>query len=109
MQTEKPNRHGAYPATMTNARYLAIARRLHSAYEALREAAQYAEHSQGLLIARAQDALRAVPAELRVQVCTQCSKGGYFSTPDDPYTSWKCNHPKVTYQDIRMDPKEKQR
>lgn len=99
--TTPPTVYKKYPRTLTPARYQATVRKLHAAYLGLAKVLETAEYFQAEQIARAMGELRRVPDELRVQVCTRCSKGGYFGEPDDPYTAHSCDHPDVPRYDVR--------
>ena len=81
--------------------YKATVRKAHEAYLALSAAAETAEHSEAMQLASAMDSLRCVVDALRIQVCTKCSPRGYFTKPDDPYTSHGCRHEDVPFCDVR--------
>lgn len=88
---------------MNKRTYVATARKLHAAYVALEKVKDTALFPQNERIAEAMDALRAVPDQLKVQVCTKCNDRGYYSTADNPYVSHTCRHDMVPTIDIRFE------
>lgn len=84
--------------TLTMANYRATARKMHAAYTALKEAS---ENSGGVGIARTLDSMAASFDDLRVEVCTDCSTQGLFTSPENPDWSTTCQHPKVPTFNVR--------
>lgn len=96
-----------YRATLSMAKYRSTCAKLRGTYVTLKALAEDddTEFFQKEIIWNALRELPRVPDALRVRVCANCSKNGYYERPEPEHygTSFGCPHPGVPKYDVRLD------